>query len=569
VTQTVVSDPEPIVPPKQRLGADEWWMRALFIGACLWLVVTLLLPLYMLFSKSVRNESDDFVGLGNFFEYFSTPALITSIEHSIFIACLSTIIVIGLAFPFAFALTRSCMPGKAIMRGIALIPLLAPSLLAAIAVRYLFGNQGFFNWMMGEHTIYGPIGIVIGMVFYTFPFALLLLNTALSMADSRLYEAALTLKASKLRIFFTVTLPGAKYGIASAALVVFTLVITDFGIPKVTGGSYNVLATDIYKQIIGQQNFEMGAVVGVVLLIPAVFAFTMDRVVQRKQMATLTVDAVAYEPKPNRWFDTTMLIFCLAVNFVILTILAIAVYGSVIRYWPYNLELTLAHYDFARTDPLAWTAYTNSIKLGLWTMVFGTLIVFSAAYMVEKARGFNVGRGIMHFLSMMPLAVPGLVLGVSYILFFNKPLNPFNFVYATMAILVISTIIHYSPVPYLVGATALKQMDREFEPISASLKVPFYRTFWRITVPVCLPAILDISIFFFLRAMTTVSAVIFLFSPDTIVSSVMIVNMDEVGLISAAAAMSIMIVVTSISVRLLHWLLTRAIARRAQAWRHR
>ena len=262
-------------------------MRALFIGACLWLVVTLLLPLYMLFSKSVRNESDDFVGLGNFFEYFSTPALITSIEHSIFIACLSTIIVIGLAFPFAFALTRSCMPGKAIMRGIALIPLLAPSLLAAIAVRYLFGNQGFFNWMMGEHTIYGPIGIVIGMVFYTFPFALLLLNTALSMADSRLYEAALTLKASKLRIFFTVTLPGAKYGIASAALVVFTLVITDFGIPKVTGGSYNVLATDIYKQIIGQQNFEMGAVVGVVLLIPAVFAFTMDRVVQRKQMATL------------------------------------------------------------------------------------------------------------------------------------------------------------------------------------------------------------------------------------------------------------------------------------------
>jgi iron(III) transport system permease protein len=264
-----------------------------------------------------------------------------------------------------------------------------------------------------------------------------------------------------------------------------------------------------------------------------------------------------------------MLIFCLAVNFVILTILAIAAFGSVIRYWPYNFELTFDHYDFTRADPMAWSAYTNSIKMGLWTMVFGTIIVFSAAYLVEKARGFTAGRGITHFLSMMPLAVPGLVLGLSYILFFNKPWNPFNFIYATMAILVISTIIHYSPVPYLIGVTALKQMDKEFEPISASLKVRFYRTFWRVTVPVCLPAILDISIFFFLRAMTTVSAVIFLFGSDTVVASVIIVNMEEVGLIAAAAAMSIMIVVTSIGVRLMHWLLTRAYARRAQAWRHR
>ncbi len=544
-------------------------MRALIIGVGLWLVAALLLPLYVLLSKSVLSARDEFVGFGNFIEYFSTPALSTSIEHSLFIAFLSTAIVIGLAFPYAFALTRSCMPGKPIMRGIALIPLLAPSLMAAIAVRYLFGNQGFFNWMLGGHTIYGPIGIVIGMVFYTFPFALLILNTALSMADSRLYEAALSLKASKLRIFFTVTLPGAKYGIASAALVVFTLVITDFGIPKVTGGSYNVLATDIYKQIIGQQNFEMGAVIGVVLLIPAIFAFAIDRVVQHKQISTLTADAVAYEPRPNKLFDTAMLIYCLAINFMILTILALAAFGSVITYWPYNFELTLAHYDFTRADPLAWSAYTNSIKMGLWTMVFGTLIVFSAAYLVEKSRGFTAGRSIIHFLSMMPLAVPGLVLGLAYILYFNNPWNPFNFVYATMAIMVISTIIHYSPIPYLIGVTALKQIDREFEPISASLKVRFHRTFWRVTLPVCLPAILDISIFFFLRAMTTVSAVIFLFSPDTIVASVMLVNMDEVGLIAAAAALSILIVITSISVRLLHWLLTRAFARRAQAWRHR
>lgn len=569
MTQAVVPGTVLLAPPKQQLNADERLMRALTVAIGLWLLLTLLLPLYMLLSKSVISDKGQFVGFNNFIEYFSTPALFTSIEHSLFIAGLSTLIAIGLAFPLAFALTRSCMPGKALLRGIALIPLLAPSLLAALAVRYLFGNEGWFQWMLMGDTIYGPIGIVIGMVFYTFPFALLILNTALSTADARLYEAALTLRASKPRIFFTVTLPGAKYGIVSAALVVFTLAITDFGIPKVTGGPYNVLATDIYKQIIGQQNFEMGAVVGVVLLIPAVFAFSVDRIVQRKQMATLTADAVPYEPRPSRRFDTIMLTYCLFVAFIILSIIGVAAYGSVIRYWPYNLELTLAHYDFDHVDPLAWSAYTNSIKMGLWTMAFGTVIVFSAAYLVEKARGFVAGRGAIHFLSMMPLAVPGLVLGLSYILFFNKLWNPFGFIYASMAILVISTIIHYSPVPYLMAVTALKQMDGEFEPISASLKVPFYSTFWRVTVPVCLPAIFDISIFFFLRAMTTVSAVIFLFAPDTMVASVAIVNMDEVGLIGPAAAMSIMIVMTSISARTLYWFLTRAVIRRTQAWRHR
>ena len=127
----------------------------------------------------------------------------------------------------------------------------------------------------------------------------MILVTALATADARLYEAADALGASKLRVFFTVTLPGAKYGVISAALVVFTLVITDFGIAKVIGGNFNVLATDVYKQVIGQQNFSMGAVVGMVLLAPAALAFVVDRLVQRKQVALLTARAVPLIPKPK------------------------------------------------------------------------------------------------------------------------------------------------------------------------------------------------------------------------------------------------------------------------------
>ena len=188
---------------------------------------------------------------------------------------------------------------------------------------------------------------------------------------------------------------------------------------------------------------------------------------------------------------------------------------------------------------------------------------------MEKSKGFLAGRAAMQFLCMMPMAVPGLVLGLAYIFFFNHPDNPLTFIYHTMPILVICTVTHFYTVSHLTAVTALKQMDAEFESVSASLKVPFYKTFWRVTVPVCVPAILDISMYLFVNAMTTVSAVIFLYSPDTMLASVAVLNMDDAGEQASAAAMGMMIVITAASVRLLHALLTRGLARRTQAWQKR
>ena len=252
----------------------------------------------------------------------------------------ATLIVVPLAFLYAYALTRTVLPARWLFQGISLIPIFAPSLLPGLALVYLFGNQGFFKGMLGG-PIYGFDGIVIAQVFYCFPHATLILVTALATADARLYEAADALGASKLRVFFTVTLPGAKYGLISAALVVFTLVITDFGIAKVIGGNFNVLATDVYKQVIGQQNFSMGAVVGMVLLAPAALAFVVDRFVQRKQVALLTARAVPLIPKPKFGRDVFFTAFCTVVSLGILAILGMAAWGSLIKYWPYNLSLTL------------------------------------------------------------------------------------------------------------------------------------------------------------------------------------------------------------------------------------
>ncbi|MFO0998624.1 MAG: putative 2-aminoethylphosphonate ABC transporter permease subunit [Alphaproteobacteria bacterium] len=533
------------------------------------LLVGVGLPLYTMLSKSFEDKAGAFVGFANYAKYFATPALSQSILNSITISLAATVITVGLAFVFAYGLTRSCMPARRLFKAIALIPLLAPSLLPAIALVYLFGKQGLLKGMLFGQDIYGPIGILMGEVFYCFPHALIILITALSLSDQRLYEAAQSLRASAPRIFFTVTIPSARYGLISAAFVVFTLVITDFGVPKVIGGWYAVLATDIYKQVIGQQNFQMGSVVSVLLIIPAVFAFGVDQFVRRRQVALLSARAVAFTPKPSRLRDGLLLGFCALVALAILAILATAAGASFVKFWPYNLTPWLGHYDFSNTDGGGWLAYRNSIEMSAWTALFGTAIVFVGAYLTEKVRGFVLGRAAVHFLAMIPMAVPGLVLGLAYIFFFNNPANPLNVLYHTMAILVICTIVHFYTVAHLTAVTALKQMDPEFEAVGASLKVPAYLTFWRVSLPLAVPALLDISIYLFVNAMTTVSAVVFLYAPATALASVAVLNMDDAGDTAPAAAMAMMIVYTSATVRVFHALATRRLARRSTAWQGR
>ncbi len=533
------------------------------------LLVVIAIPLWLLLSKSAQNSAGAFVGLANFKTYFSTPSLVTALFNSIWVALLTTGIVVPLAFVYAYALTRSCMALKGVFTALALLPIFAPSLLAAISLIYIFGNQGFLKGLLGGNSIYGPIGIVFAQVCYCFPHAVMIIVTALRLADGRLYEVAEALGTTRRRVFFTVTLPGARYGLISAAFVVFTLVITDFGIPKVIGGQFNVLATDAYKQIVGQQNFEMGAVVGLILLAPAVLAFFVDRQIQKKQVALLSARAVPYEPKPAPLRDGLLLAYCGVIGFILLAMLGISVWASFIKYWPYNLSLTLANYDFANFEPGGWGTYVTSLKMAGLVAVIGTALIFSGAYLIEKTKVSPGLRSVAHLLAMLPMAVPGLVLGLGYVFFVNAKWNPLNIFYGTLAVLVVNTIAHFYTVAHITATTALKQIDNEFESVSSSLKVPFWTTFRRVTVPISMPAILDIAVYMFVNALTTISAVVFLYGPSTKLASIAIVHMDEAGATAAAAAMATCIVLTAIGAKLLHVLLDRLVFDRLQVWRKR
>lgn len=538
-------------------------------GLALFLILFAVAPLVLLFWRSLQNVDGAFIGFANYATFFSHPAAVDVIWNTLFVAVVCTVITVGVALLFALALAHSCMPFKNFFRSIALLPLLTPSLLSAMALTQLFGSQGYLNSLMMGQTIYGPIGIIMAMSIAHFPHVFIILSAAIALSDARLFEAARALRAKPLRIFFTVTLPSMKYGLVSAGIASFTLCVTDFGIPKVIGGQYSMLATEIYKQVVGQQNFQIGAVISILMLIPAAFAFIIDRRVRRRQAATLTSRAVPFVPTPSAFRDRIALALCLAVTLVMLAMITVPGYASFIKFWPYNLELTLRNYEFHRFAGGGWESYYNSLKLALLTATIGTAVIFVGAYLSEKSRAPAWLRGAYHMLGVFPLAIPGLVLGLSYVFFLNDPTNPLEVLYGTMSVLVISTIIHYFTVSHLTAATALRQLDNEFELVSDSLKVSRLRTFLVVTLPLCVPAILDIWIYLFLSGMTTVSAAVFLYSHNTALASIAVINMDDAGEYAAAAAMAMVIVATCIAARCIHLLATRGLARRAQAWKAR
>jgi iron(III) transport system permease protein len=529
-------------------------------------------------------------------QYMEDSGLAQSVLNSLQVGLYTTFISVTLAFLYAYGIHRTQMFGKAFFRIVAMIPLFAPTMLYGLSLVYMFGNKGvittgFFDWLpwlAWDIHLYGLRGIVIAEVVFTFPPAFMILLVALSNTDARLYEASESLGAGKVRTFFMVTIPSIKFGLLSAVFVAFTLSFTDFGAPKVVGGQFNILAVDIYKQVIGQQNFGMGATVSIILLIPTVLAFIADRIVQRRATAIVTARSVPYVPKVSGARDTFFGSICTLIAAFILLMVFMAGVASLVKIWPYAFTdpdkypqlWTLKHYAFDDVGGGGYAAFWNSIKMAALTAVFGAFITFTSAYLIDKTKGAVMLRRIAYFLSILPLALPGLVIGIAYIFFFNKThlsipftgiefYNPFNLLYGTMAILIICNIIHFYTVSFLTATTAIRQLDKEFESVAESMAVPFYKTFLRVTVPVCFPAILEISVFYFVSSMATVSAVIFLYTSDNPLASVAVINMDDAGDTAPAAAMCMLIVFANVVVRSFAELISRRFKRRTQGWRAR
>lgn len=545
-----------------RITVEDFLKGVAIYAVAIFLLLFLVFPLCTLFIKAFQDKTGAFTGLTHFIQYFQSKTLIYSVSNTFFIAIVSTIISVGTAFIFSYALTRKNVPFKGFFRYVCMIPIFAPTMLLGIALIYLFGNKGVLTALGFAIPLYGKVGIIIAESIYCFPIATTILMVAFSAADNRLYEAAETMGTSAIRKLFTITIPNVKYGLISAVFVAFTYSFTDFGAPSVVGGNYNVLATDVYKQVVGQQNFNMGAVVGIILLFPAILSFVVDRITSKKQSAAISSKAVPYQVKSHKPTDIAATVFCTVITAGMIIFFAIAFFASIIKLWPYNLTLTLKNYDLTNVaSGSGVAAFRNSLVIAAISAVLGTIVTFIGAYMIEKNRKFQGIRRVTYFLSITPLAIPGTVVGLSFIMFFNASqfkipfteyvlMNPFHGIYGTMWIIILSNLIHFYSVPFTTATTALKRLDKEFEIASESMGVPFYRMVRKVTIPLCLPAICEMAVYFFVNSLVTVSAVVFLYSPTVPIAAVAIVNMEGAGEIAPAVAMCMLLLAINLIVRL-------------------
>ena len=538
----------------RRRDKEELLKKVLIIIMVTLLITFVLIPVIMLFFTLTEDKNGNYVGFKNVIEYLTSLGFRISLKNSLYVSSVSTVISVILAFIYAYGITRTNIKFKGAYHYLALLPIFAPTMLYGIALIYMFGNKGFVTMNLGiDIELYGPFGIIISEIIYAFPQCFLILYMALKSTDNKLYEAADTLGTSKFKQFFYITLPGIKYSLISSVFVAFTLSFTDFGAPKIVGGSYNVLATDVYKQVVGQNNIPMGATVGMILVIPALLSFVIDRVTNSKtKNCGLNNGSSLFNIKENKVRDGLFFIFNSIIALAFLSMIIVVFLAAFIKIWPYDMSLTLDHFNLNTGSGDGFKSYINSVTVALITAVVGTVITFVNSYLIEKVKEFKVLRNLSYLLSIVPVSLPGLVIGISYIIFFNNPNNPLNFLYGTVAIVVIGNIIHFYSVPFINITGNLKKLNNNFEEAATTLNIPFYKTVLKVTLPMSLEGMLENFMYYFTNSMVTISAVVFLYSPKFMLATISIVNLDDAGNTAGAAALATLIISTNIIVRIIY-----------------
>jgi len=536
--------------PSRRLEIDRYVVPAVTIVIGLLLAFFLIFPIFSILQLSFFKGGEVSLAtftLDNFYKYFTTAYTLNALWHSLYISFVTTIFVTIITFFFAYALTRTTIKGKSAFRAIIMMPLIAPSIMQALALIYLFGRNGLITSHLfeTEWNIYGSTGIIVSEILYCLPHSFVILFTTLSAVDIRLDEAAESLGASPLKVFTKITLPSAKYGIISAAALTFNLTITDFGNPVVIGGNYNVLATEIYSQVTNLYRFDLGATIAIILLIPSMMAFLLNYYISRKSFAMISGAARPFIPPSKTLKKIGFTAYNTLISASIIMIFATVIIGSFVKVWPYDWSLTLDHYTFPSIGGYSaiWTSFWISIIVG----VVGSFVTLVAAFVMETRKPFF--KQTMYFFSVMPAAIPGLVMGLGYILAFNKPYFSF---YGTPWIIVINIVICNFTLGVLSSISNMKNIDPSIEEASISLGGDTIRTFFNIIFPLTRVAFFQNFTYFFMRSMTTISAVIFLVSASVHLAAIEIIMLDNDGWTASANAMctciiAIVLVVLAIS----------------------
>ena len=542
---TVAARPSRFALGRRFLKDPVLWIAVALIFLLVGLFVGF--PVYKLLERSLFVNGQ--FSLQTYADLFQKSYYLRPFFNSLHVGVVTALIGTLVAFVFAYALNRTNVPFKGLFRSVALLPIISPPFLLALAAIFLFGNQGYFTKLLGiDFQIWGFNGLVLTETLSYFPIAFIILEGVLRGIDPALEEAAFNLGGSRLRVFLTVTLPLAVPGLASALLLVFVESLADFGNPMVIGGRYTVLSSEAYFAI-QSFNIPRGIALAIMLLVPPLVAFLLQHYwVSRRSRVTVTgkpsSSNLKQVPRVLR-VSLTFIVFFL--SGIILLFYGMVIFGSLAQAWPFDNTLTLNNYYQALNR--AGEHFKDTLLIaGIATPISGILGMIVAFLVVRKR---FAAKSLLEFSTMLTFALPGTVVGIGYILAFNRqPL----LLTGTALIIGLAFVFRNMPVGVRAGVASLQQIDKSIEEASTNLGAGTTRTFTCITLPMILPAMFAGMAYSFVKCMTAISAVIFLVSGKWQLVTVEILGQIDNGNYSMAAALSTLVILICLGVLAVMWL---------------
>ena len=551
----------------KKLNETKMILRQPILLAAVVLTILLLLlfviyPLIKILIFSLTDAEGNF-SLVNLGTILSTSRYLRGFGRTMLLGLVVAVISTFIGYIFAYTITRTNVPGKRFLKTIATLPILSPPFILSLSIIFLFGKQGFITkTLLGitGNNVYGMGSLIVVQVISFFPVAYLTLSGILSSIDASVEDAACNMGASRWHTFWTVTFPLSLPGIISGCLLVFIQSLEDFSNPATIGGEFSTLSIEVYQIITGSYDMQKGSVLALLLLLPAVAAYLFNKYwVGKKSFVTVTgkpTQARKLIDEPHiKW---PLFAVCLAVAAVIILLYGSVIYGSFIRTWGYDYTLTLDQYKKALA--YGWDSLKNSMVLGLISALVGGLFGMVIAYITAKRSYY--GKRFIEISSVLMFAVPGTVLGISYVLAFNtKPLV----LTGTAVILVIVFTFRNMPVAIESGTTTLLQIDNSIEEASTILGADTGYSFRRITLPMLRNAFFSGIVYSFTKAITAVSAVIFLVSARwNLVTSKIYSLFDQAKYSQAAAFVTMMVVILLVFIGIFNGVINLLLAPRSR-----
>lgn len=522
-------------------------IKVIFATVCVLFAAFLLLPMVMILGKSFIGKSG--FTLEFYINMFQGKNFGSIFLNSVGIAMLSAVITTILAFILAYSIhfTNIHPAIKKVIKGLAVMPMLLPTITYGFAIIYSLGKQGLITKIFGRQLfdIYGLNGLLIGYVIYTLPVSFMLINNTMGYIDKKYLIVSRVMGDGAGRTLTQTILRPLWGTLAASVIQCFFLSFTDFGIPASVGGRIEVIAGVLYNEMLGSvPNFNNGAVVAMMMLLPSIISIGVLSYLEKYNIRYNKVSEIEMKKSPAR-----DIIFTLLSGFVLLCIVAIfavVIIVPFIQEWPYRMTFTTEHFAAVFSDQTLVKVVKNSILTAVLTAVFGSLVVYGAALVTARSTIHDKCKKVIESISLITNTIPGMVLGIAFLLTFTG-----TSLQNTIAIIVFCNIIHFFSTPYLMMKNSLGKMNASWETTARLMGDNWLKTIIRVVTPNAVSTLLEVFSYYFVNGMVTVSAIIFIAGARTMVMTAKIKELQHYAKFNEIFVLSLLILVLNLLAKII------------------